>query len=224
MPWSRTMTRRLGILALATTGAAAGAVYFSSELAQVWTWATTDQSPPAVFAGALILLPALGFPLSPLLVLLGGRFGWVTGLAILAAVVPLHLAAAFWISRKLLYEKFMDLARKRGVDLSAMPLSGRIKAGIFFMAVPALSYSLKNHLLPLSGLPAPHIFWIGWSIQVLLGVPFVVFGAAASDWSLPLMAGAVLLAVLFLATSGPAVRAYKRLIRKPESTDKENTQ
>ena len=215
--------RRL-FLFLVILAAAAALLMFRDEVLNLWAYATADQSPPVVFAGALILLPALGFPLTPLLILLGGRFGWPGGLAALALVVPVHLVAAFWMSRKFLYHRLSALAVQQEIDLSSLPRAGRIKAGLLFMAFPGLSYALKNHLLPLSGLPAGHCLAIAWPIQVTLGIPFVLFGSAASDWSFSLMAGALVVMVLLMIASRPAARIFRRHNSRPSgSHTKEKT-
>ena len=212
---SLTPLRRLTLFAV-FAGAVATA-FLWDDLSTLWAYVATDRSPPAAFIAALIFLPALGFPLSPLLVLLGVRFGWGPGLAVLAAVVPVHLAAAFWISRRLLHRRMLALAGRRGMDLSSLSRSGRIKAGILLMALPALSYTLKNHLLPLSGLSAGYCLAIGWPIQVLFGIPFVIFGTAASTWSLPLMTGAAVMIVLLAAAARPAARAFKQFTRSKKN-------
>ena|GEM_PF-2217881 len=221
MRLAKSIALRWGLALFAALLGIMAAVYFRGDLLALWAYATTDRSPPAVFAGALVVLPALGFPLSPLLILMGGRFGWAPGLAGLALVVPIHLMVAFLVSRRVLFHRLCALAARRGVDLSSPPLSGRIKASLLFMALPGLSYSLKNYLLPLSGLPARYCLALGWPVQVLLGIPFIIFGSAAANWSLPMMAGALVMAAVFIAASRPAARIFKHLIRNPHQKKKE---
>jgi len=142
----------------------------------------------------------------PLLVLLGLRFGPLPGVLIMCAVMPFHLAVAFWVTRYLLYDRFHALVNKRQIPVNSFPEDRQFKMGLLFMAVPGLSYTLKNYLLPLSGMTAGRCVLVGWLAQSLMGIPFVVLGHAVSGRHLVL----VMLALVFFAASFAFFR--KRLV------------
>ncbi|HCY87131.1 MAG TPA: hypothetical protein DHV36_18505 [Desulfobacteraceae bacterium] len=148
---------------------------------------------PAGVVAAFILLPVFGFPVSPLLALLGLKFGPVSGALIMCAIMPLHLVVAFWVTRNFLYDRFHTLVRKKGIRIASRPDGQRFRMAFVFMAVPGLSYTLKNHLLPLSGMTLSRCVLAGWTAQAMTGVPFVVLGYAVSGKHLALVLAAVVL-------------------------------
>jgi uncharacterized membrane protein YdjX (TVP38/TMEM64 family) len=65
------------------------------------------------------------------------------------------------------------------------------------MAVPGLSYTLKNYALALSGVPFRYYFPSGYLVQGAMGVPFVIAGDAVAGRSLALL-GAIIGVLLIL--------------------------
>ncbi len=68
------------------------------------------------------------------------------------------------------------------------------------MAVPGLSYALKNYLLPLSGIRFFSYMVCAWLTQGIMGIPFVIMGKAVVQWDMKLLvvaAGIVLVIFLF---------------------------
>ena len=82
------------------------------------------------------------------------------------------------------------------------------------MALPGLSYTLKNYLLPLSGLSFFPFLICGWLTQALLGIPFVVMGAAATQYSF-IMLGILALVYTALVLFGKWI---KKGPRNPNTT------
>lgn len=143
------------------------------------------------------VLPAVGFPVTPFLVLLGLRFGTVWGVVIMLAVTPLHLVVSFWFTRKVAGRWIQKLAEKTGVSIPRMPENRHLGYGILFMVIPGLSYALKNYLLPLSGIRFFPYMVCAWLIQGIMGIPFVIMGRAVVQWDVKLLAvaGGIILAI-----------------------------
>ena len=143
------------------------------------------------------VLPAVGFPVTPFLVLLGLRFGTVWGVVIMLAVTPLHLAVSFWFTRAVASRWIQNLAEKIGVSIPRMPENRHLGYGFLFMVIPGLSYALKNYLLPLSGIRFFPYMVCAWLIQGIMGIPFVIMGKAVVQWDVKLLAvaGGIILAV-----------------------------
>ncbi len=143
------------------------------------------------------VLPAVGFPVVPFLVLLGLRFGTVWGVVIMLAVTPLHLAVSYWFTRKVAGRWIQSLAEKIGVSIPRMPENRHLGYGFLFMAIPGLSYALKNYLLPLSGIRFLPYMACAWLTQGIMGIPFVIMGRAVVQWDMKLLgvAGGIILAI-----------------------------
>ncbi len=215
-PAKRRLARKAVIpvlLILGAFGAAAlGYVFWRPELHALWSAVRSEDSHPALLLGSFLVLPALGFPVSPFLILIGLRFGYITGVALMFCAMAAHLAAAYWVSRSFLRDRFEALARKNNLNIRDIPESRRIAFGFLFMAVPGLSYALKNYLLPLSGLSFLQYFLCGWLIQGAMGVPFVVLGGAAARWSIPLFLGLIGLVLVVFAFRKRIYETYNRVM------------
>lgn len=179
------------------------------DLSEVWMKISSENSHPALVFGAFLVLPAIGFPVSPFLILIGLRFGSVAGIILMFCAMAAHLISAYWVTRRFFKNRFEALARKKNIDIPELPEKRRLIFGFVFMAVPGLSYTLKNHLLPLSGISFFPYFLCGWLIQGAMGAPFVVLGDAATRWSVPIFAA---LFALFLV-----VLIFRKWVRKKYS-------
>lgn len=191
----------------------AGAVLFlyHRELGVLWESVKSGKTHPAYVIGAFIILPVVGFPILPLLLLMGIRFGAVTGLAIVFAAIPVHLLISFWITNGLFRKPIEKIIERRSLAFPRIPESHRLKYSIIFMILPGLSYSLKNYMLPLSGLPIVPFIFCGWLTQGILGIPFVVLGDAASRWNAAIFVFLGGIYVIFLIFGRRMTSAYRRL-------------
>jgi uncharacterized membrane protein YdjX (TVP38/TMEM64 family) len=159
------------------------------------------------------VLPVVGFPVTPFLVLLGLRFGTVWGVVIMMAVTPLHLVVSFWFTRVIAGRWIQNLAEKTGVSIPRMPENRHLGYGILFMVIPGLSYALKNYLLPLSGIRFLPYMVCAWLIQGIMGVPFVIMGRAVVQWDVKLLAvaGGIILAIFLFRRKIHGI--YRRIMK-----------
>jgi uncharacterized membrane protein YdjX (TVP38/TMEM64 family) len=79
-----------------------------------------------------------------------------------------------------------------------------------FMAVPGLSYTIKNYLIALSGIEFRHYFPICWIINMLLGIPLIGLGGSASAMN----TAAVVLFVALLVLMYLIVFIVRRRLRE----------
>lgn len=154
-----------------------------------------EKTHPALFVALFLLLPLIGFPISALLVILGVKFGTWIGLIIMFAGMPVHLTVSFFVAHSLLRAPLLRLLARMGRPLPQIPEDRQARFCFLFMAVPGLSYTLKNYLLPLSGVPFRYFFLSGLVLQGVMGIPFVVAGDAAAKADL-LLLGALFLVLL----------------------------
>ena len=198
---------------LAIVAAGAAFFYFQEEIRAALALLSSDRTHPAIVVGSFLVLPALFFPISTLLVLVGVRFGALWGSLISLVLMPAHLLVAFFLVRHFFYARIERLARRKNSPIFNIPAERYREFGLLFMAVPGLPYTVKNYLLPVSGISFRDYFWIGWVIQGLMGIPFVVLGNAASQWSVGILALFAILFVIVFFISRKLKQRYERLVQ-----------
>ena len=179
---------------------------YNNSIFTYLTYFINEQTHPAVFIFLFILLPIVGFPVILFLILLGIKFGIETGMLIMLLCLPIHLVVSFLLANKLLKPLIKDFAKKKGYRFPQIPESRLIWFSILFMAIPGLSYTMKNYIFALSGISFRYYILIGYLVNGLLGIPFIVAGHAMMGKSF------LLLVVIFLFL----LVAYKfgRIIKK----------
>jgi len=192
-----------------------GVWYFREDLRSLLEMIKSDQAHPALLVGGFLILPMLFFPVTILLVLIGIRFDAAAGILIMFMVMPVHLMIAFFVVRSMFRSRLERLARKKRVGFVHIPADRQLEFAFVFMIVPGLPYAVKNYLLPLSGLSFRDYFFIGWLINGILGIPFVVIGHAASQWNLHVILTVLALLVIAYAI---AKQVRKRYARPVDST------
>jgi uncharacterized membrane protein YdjX (TVP38/TMEM64 family) len=153
-----------------------------------WIFAPDSPAHPATVLLPYLVLPLVGFPVTPFLVLLGLRFGSVWGILIMMAIVPIHLVISFWFTRGFAGQWIRTLAAKLGVAIPELAKNRQLGFAVLFMVIPGLGYSIKNLLLPLSGIRFFPYLICGWLIQGIMGIPFVIMGKALIQWDIKLLA------------------------------------
>ena len=167
---------------------------------------------PAALLFAFFTLPLFGFPISVLLVLLGLRFGTVGGIAAMFLIMPLHLVISFSLARSVFGEWIKKIAGEKRIQGLQVPAHRQLEFSFLFMAVPGLSYAMKNYLLPLSGVKFRYYFFFGWVVQGVMGAPFVILGKAPVDWNPPLIFALVLIFVLIYVLMKWVQKRYRRML------------
>jgi uncharacterized membrane protein YdjX (TVP38/TMEM64 family) len=163
------------------------ALVFREEIALFISFIKSDETHPVVLLFSFLILPIVGFPVTILLVMLGLRFDFLFGTLIMVLMMPIHLTLSFWVTHSIFGNKIKDIAGKKKYRIFDVPESRYFEFSFLFMAIPGLPYTAKNYLLPLFGIPFRHYFFIGWIVQGLAGIPFVILGEAASRWNVKLL-------------------------------------
>jgi uncharacterized membrane protein YdjX (TVP38/TMEM64 family) len=189
---------------------AVGLLVFDEPVRRLLIYINSGRSPAAVPVFALLVLPMVLFPVTPLLILIGLRFDSGLGTLIMFLVMPIHLSLSFMFTRRWLRRRMQAFARKIGYRHVTLPRNRHFEFSLLFMAVPGLPYAVKNYLLPVSNISFRTYLATGWLAQGVMGIPFVVLGDAAAAWSAPLFIAFVL---LLLITAAIARLVRKRLDR-----------
>jgi len=170
-------------LDLILVGAAdsSGAAYdpvdgLGSAVSHVAAMVRSEETSPTAFIVLMTALPIAGFPISLFLVAAGLKFGLLGGLAVSAAVMPVHLLSAYLLAARLLHGPTRRLAVKIGYEIPRIPDDKAATFTFVFFAIPGIPYALKNLLLPLGGVSFRLYFITGWIVQWVMGIPFMGVG------------------------------------------------
>lgn len=149
---------------------------------------------PWIFFPLMAVLPVLGCPISVFLVPVGARYGLVPGLAIMAAVTPLHLLIIWLMARSFLRRPVEVFLKKKGHAIPEISPGNITPACFLIMVVPGPPFFIKNYSAALAGIPFSPYFWIGWFVHCLISAYWVAIGGAVNglDWRLLVLALALL--------------------------------
>jgi uncharacterized membrane protein YdjX (TVP38/TMEM64 family) len=188
------------LAAVAVLALAMGYLFLAYGPEQTLRFLVDQDSHTALFAVLLAVLPVLGFPLSVLLLMAGVKMGFWWGMALFAALVPLHMLLTHLLTHTFIRGPLEYILAKYS---KGMPLIAR-KRAVFFVVIftgfPGLPYAVKNCFLSLSNIPLPVYLLAAWPMHVVLAAPFVGVGgsAARADWRLGLLFAVLLVVVYFL--------------------------
>jgi uncharacterized membrane protein YdjX (TVP38/TMEM64 family) len=153
---------------------------------------------PLVFFGAMALLPAVGFPISPFTVAAGPVFGptlgagWVVGWSLLAVVVNLLLT--YWLANRALRPLVSRLLTYFGIRLPDTTTGGAWQLAWIVRLTPGPPFWVQSYLLGLVRVPL--VPYLVVSVFVMGGyiVAFVCGGEAIvqGNGRLALAAGGIL--------------------------------
>lgn len=132
-----------------------------------------------LFIGLMAVLPIFGVTIIIFLVFVGIKFGTLAGILISGVLMLFHMLIAYLISHSFLRPLVDRFIGERHWSRPRMPAGKRELYAVLFVAIPGLPYAVKNYLMALSGLPFLHYLAICWTVQLIMGIPFIVLGEAA---------------------------------------------
>jgi uncharacterized membrane protein YdjX (TVP38/TMEM64 family) len=106
-----------------------------------------------------VILPLLGIPVSAVYAVVGAKFGPGWGLLLATIAIALHLLGSWWIAHSWLQRPLAALLRKMGRRKFEVPRGESVPVCLLVALVPGASYTLKNYLLVLAGVPFRPFFW-----------------------------------------------------------------
>ncbi len=139
------------------------AVFFTS-----FDWrAVTHQATDAIgglealpLIAAMAILPVFGFPIMPVYVVAGVRFGLVGGGAVVAFATAVHLLGSYLIARSFLRHPVERLLGRWHARLPHIPRDEEPAVALIAALIPGLPYFVRNYLLALAGVR----LWVYMSI------------------------------------------------------------
>jgi uncharacterized membrane protein YdjX (TVP38/TMEM64 family) len=139
-------------------------------------WMT--EATPVPFFLAMALLPAIGAPLSPFLVLAGASFGVWLGLVGTVVAIALNLVICYAIAHSKLRPRLQALFERFDYKVPDFTAGGP-RAWRFAAAMkltPALPAFAKTYILAVTAVPFPIYFTVSLAITMLFAVAWLVLG------------------------------------------------
>ena len=173
------------------------------------------QAGPLPMFAALVLLPLLGCPASPLYLLAGAALGLRDGLLCAAVAILINLILTWWLSTRLLRGWFERLlARWFDVRLATVPPRYAVRFALAVKLLPVVPTFIRNYTIALSGIPFTVFLSIGWVVSFAFAAVVIVVGDSLQDRDYRVALIALLAAlVLVLLAKWFARRAGGNLIR-----------
>lgn len=130
------------------------------------------------FLAAFLVLPLIGFPITPLLVVTGIRFGFAGGMAVATGAMFFHNIAAFRLTHGWFRERLRNRLARSGYAIPAIDPKHQAWFTALFAAIHGPPYAAKLYLLALTDVPFRIYLWAGAPIYAFFCVIPVGAGSA----------------------------------------------
>ncbi len=138
---------------------------------------------------AMSALPLIGFPILPVYLVAGARFGAIGGGVVVTLVTAAHLAGSYLIARTVLRRPLQRLLARWHTHLPHIPRDEEPMVALIAALIPGLPYFARNYLFAMAGLRLRIYFWICVPIYVARAYVSILVGqlSGAPDRSRLLM-------------------------------------
>ncbi|MDB6131337.1 MAG: associated Golgi protein [Verrucomicrobiales bacterium] len=143
---------------------------------------------------ALIVLPAIGCPVTFVYPVVGGRFGPFIGMGMVAVATGLHLLFSFWIVKTVFRVRLEKWISKKNYKIPQIPPGEEKPVTLLVALIPGPPYTLKNLLMPMAGAPFKTYFFIFWPIHVI----HAFLGLEAGHLGRDLSAGKIIFLITYV--------------------------
>ena len=151
--------------------------------------------PATALLVSFALLPLTGFPVTLLLLAVGARFGFWTGLAATAVATAVHLFLSYPLSG-VFRRPVTAILKKAGWTLPRLDRRAAWPFSTWLALAPGLSYALKNYTPALAAVPFSIYFLTYYPIHMFTAVLGLLLGGATTNFSWPLVLGLIGYAVI----------------------------
>jgi uncharacterized membrane protein YdjX (TVP38/TMEM64 family) len=127
------------------------------------------------FAGVAVL-PLLGIPLTPLLVLAGVTFELLPALAGCALAFSINLTLSHLLARRLLRNWLLRMAKRRQYVMPSVGSRSRLTALLLVRITPGPPLAFKNYVGALIEAPFAAYLAIYWTTTMLYALGFLILG------------------------------------------------
>ncbi len=172
---------------------------------------------PGLLFAALVLLPLVTVPVTPLNILAGIRFGLAGGLAVVAASIVCQHLLAYLTARVLpaILRRKLEPLRER------LPRHAHSDATVFTSLLPGAPYWAQLYVLPLIGVPLTTYVVLSSVLHTIRSVTAVIAGKVSEHpsmgWGIALLVYGTLLAIACFLAGRRMTRKYHQHHRAPSS-------
>lgn len=170
--------RKLVIAAFVAVAVAAFAWYYRDHWDREMIVAFAEGLSLPWFLGALLLLPLIGFPITPLLVVTGIRFGFAGGMAVATVGMFFHNIVAFRLTHGWFRERLRNRLARSGHAIPSIDPKHQAWFTALFAAIHGPPYAAKLYLLALTDIPFRIYLWVGAPIYAFFCVIPIGAGSA----------------------------------------------
>jgi len=162
------------------------------------------ESRPWALLLALLVLPGIGFPVSPLLILvglvLGPRYGMPAACALGVLALGLCTSWTYWAAAGP-FRGILERHVLKDRRLPSLATGNAMRIGLILRITPGIPYALQNVALGLIGLPFKTYLLVSIPIQSIYAIGFIITGGAIFEGRAGLaITGGVLLVAIILIT------------------------
>lgn len=175
-----------------------------------WLNTTAQRLSGALVFALTVILPLIGVPVSALYVIAGARFGALCGLSLTLVAIALHLLASWWIAHSWLKRPLEALLRKLGRQIPKIPQGEYVPVCLLVALLPGVSYTLKNYLLVLAGVPFRSFFWTLLPSHFVHATLAILFGDFTGNMTTPKLIFLSVYALIVIGLSHYVVQRLKR--------------
>ncbi len=172
---------------------------------------------PTVFFGAMLLLPAIGMPMTFFTIPAGEAFAPRLGLgpviAIALTVLALNLALTYWLARYALKPFLTRLLARYGYNVPRVTAENALTVTLVVRLTPGPPYALQGYLLAIAEVPFGLYMLISWPVQAAWGVGAIVLGQGILNGNFTLAAAGLAVIVMVVGV----VQWLRQKIAKRES-------
>lgn len=165
-------------------------------------WVEEMNSWPAIlFFLALVILPLIGFPVSPLILLASLRFGKVWGVPFCLSAIALNFIMAYVLSTKVLHRPIENLLKLWNYSIPKIKKENAAR-WVLLIRISGVPLVVQNYTLGLAHPPFLTYLWVSMAVQGLFVVGLCIVGPSFMSGNIPaIIAGVAVLVVAVLLVS-----------------------
>jgi uncharacterized membrane protein YdjX (TVP38/TMEM64 family) len=172
---------------------------------------------PAVYFGAMALLPAAGVPMAPFALAAGPLFGEGLGFPLIMTLgilaLTTNLTGTYWLARRGLRPLLTRLLERFGYRIPQVAREDITDLIVLLRVTPGFPFFVQNYLLGLVDAPFFRYLLISCAIQWPINCGFMLFGDALSTGR----GKVVLTSVLLIAALTVATQLLRKHLAKKKA-------
>jgi len=183
------------------------------DLARQTTELVRDQGPVPFFA-ALVVLPAVGVPVSAFYLAAGAVFPLWVSLIGTAVGLAINVLITYWMARKWFRRGIEHLLRRTRYKIPVVAATDHVRLTLFLRLMPGPPFFLQSYILGTVRVPFPTYFLISLGTQIPIASGIIVLGSAFYSSSF----GRALIAIIVVVLAVIIVQWVRRRLEKRITT------